>query len=585
METVRAAATELDPPADSANQPIRRVSTLVGAYGAHARPIRSVLAALTDRSWTLAELVSAVAVPRRTVEEVLTALGTDLERLPARPSGPGGPAEERLRIAPAAAAEYRRRFGVQRLRATTPADPLGPALAAASELIALVGTVRGQAPAPRRELDHVAATAETAVRRVLWLDAHFDLAGAHLLCVGDHDLTAVTACLLEPELTATVVDVDERLLRFIDQVADDRRLAIRCLAGDLRFGLPAAAAGRAGLAFTDPPYTPDGVRLFLERAIEGLAGGGPVAGRILLAYGASERTPALALAVQRVLGELELVSEAIWPDFNRYSGAQALGAASDLYLLRPTSKARRSGRRSAAPTIYTHGEQSVEGRASGVTAEVAAALLAAAAGPDGLPVLRVGPAPGALPVDRPLGAVWTGGVPASARAGAVAVDATAGPVDWLLRILLATDAQRLAVAVGNDHPDLADAAAQRALAELVAPKWSLRYRRSTPGPSSALVEAIEVAAPDDRLGRHLLDRAHGRLVNVWRDGLMAHGGVPKAAAADRVAAALGVLNRGRLVAPEPDASLMELPRHRIGPLLAAVRGSVPAPEAPEKELS
>ena len=54
-------------------------------------------------------------------------------------------------------------------------------------------------------LDHVAATPETTVRRAVWLEATFDLAGRHLLCVGDHDLTSLAACRLVPELTATVL--------------------------------------------------------------------------------------------------------------------------------------------------------------------------------------------------------------------------------------------------------------------------------------------------------------------------------------------------------------------------------------------
>lgn len=548
-----------------AADPIERVGALVASYGVHARPIRTVICALTERSWTLGDLIAAVGVPRRTVEEVLTALGPD------RPDG------ERLQIAPAVAAEYRHRFGADQLRATELADPLGPVLAASADLLATVRALRLAAPAARRSLDHVAATAETTVRRALWLDAHFDLAGAHLLCVGDHDLTALTTCLLAPELTATVVDVDERLLHYVDQAADVHRLAIRALAGDLRFGLPAAATGWAGLVFTDPPYTPEGIRLFLERSIEGLAAGGPVAGRILLAHGASERTPALRLAVQRVFGELELVTEAVWPGFSRYSGAQAIGSASDLYQLRPTNKARRTGR-SGRPTIYTHGEQSTEGQPSGVTAEVADVLVAAAAGPDRLPVLRVGPVPvpEVFGVDRPLGVVWTGGIPGPARAGAVAVDATADPAGWLLRVLLAVDARRLAVAVGNDHPDLADAAGQRGLAELVAPKWALRFRRSTPGAGTAIVEAVAVngpADPGDRLCRHLLDRAHGRLGNVWRDGLVTQHDLTRAAASDRVTAALSAGQQGTRPGSEADTTLMELPRHRLGRLLDAVRAS------------
>ena len=38
-----------------------------------------------------------------------------------------------------------------------------------------------------RALDHVSATAETAARRARWLDETFDLAGAHLVCIGDHE--------------------------------------------------------------------------------------------------------------------------------------------------------------------------------------------------------------------------------------------------------------------------------------------------------------------------------------------------------------------------------------------------------------
>ncbi|EXG80097.1 bis-aminopropyl spermidine synthase family protein [Cryptosporangium arvum] len=530
---------------------------VAGVISEHGRAVRAVVLALGERGWTLADLVRAFAVPRRTVEEVLSALGDDL--------APGG----ELRIRAERAAEYRRRFD---RRTTELADPLGPALATVPDLLAQVTRLRASAPPPRRALDHVAATPETAVRRALWLDAHFDLDGAHLLCVGDHDLTAAATCLLRPSLTATVVDVDERLLAFIDSLG----LGIRCVFGDLRFGLPAAAAGRAGLAFTDPPYTPEGIGLFLERAIEGLVPGG----RILLAYGFSPRTPALGLAVQRTFGELELAVQAQWPAFSRYDGAQAIGSASDLYLLLPTSKAHRKGR--AKPTIYTHGEQSAEA-SSAAPGEVAAALVSAASGPDRLPVLGAGPTPGALRTagptapelsgERPLGALWTGGVPAPARSGAVAVDASADPGSWLLRVLLAVDARRLAVAVGNNHPDLADAAGQQALAELVAPKWALRFRRSTPGPASAIVEAV--AAPDpadrgDRLVRHVLDRAHGRLANVWRDALVTHAGLTKPQAAARVAELLPTP-----AGIEADGALMEVPRHRLGPLFAAVRASVP----------
>ncbi len=527
--------------------PIDAVAELVAAYGAHARPLREVVAALTERAWSLDELIRATAVPRRTVEELVAVLGADLR--------PGSA----LTLDASRRDAYRARFGYEQLRRAAPADPFASRLADAGDLVEAMRQLRAGAPPPRRALDHVAATPETAARRAFQLDAGYDLAGAHLLCVGDHDLTALAACLVEPALTATVVDVDERLLAYVDEAATARGLRVRCLLGDLRFGLPRAAVGCADLAFADPPYTPEGVRLFLARALAGLRDRDR--GRVLLAYGFSDRTPALGLKVQQTFGELHLAVESALPHFNRYLGAQAVGSASDLYTVRPTARTWRALDAVArtAATIYTHGAQSSEGRASTADDTVTAAVRTTAAGPDDLVVTVVGPA------GRPLGALWAGKLPPAAREGGLAVDATADPGAWLLRILLAANARRVAVAVRGAHPDLADARSQAALRNLVAAKWTLRYRRSTPDPGHALVEAVPVdpadLEPGPALVRRVLDRAHGKLGNVWAEGLAAVVGLTRERA------------RARVTAFPLDTSAMELPRHQLTALLAAVSAS------------
>jgi len=81
----------------------------------------------------------------------------------------------------------------------------------------------------------------------------------------------------------------------------------------------------------------------------------------------------------------------------------------------------------------------------------------------------------------------------------------------------------------------------------------------------------ESVDPAERLVRHVLDRAHGRLTNVWRDGLVALTGLSKPDAAARVAE---FLPGGGPIAPEADATLIEIPRHRLAPLFAAIRASV-----------
>ena len=71
-------------------------------------------------------------------------------------------------------------------------------------------------PGPNRHLDQVAATAVTVVKRALFLSQRFDLTGASVLLLGDHDLTSLALARLAPGADIAVADVDERVLEFVD---------------------------------------------------------------------------------------------------------------------------------------------------------------------------------------------------------------------------------------------------------------------------------------------------------------------------------------------------------------------------------
>ncbi|NUT47834.1 MAG: bis-aminopropyl spermidine synthase family protein, partial [Saccharothrix sp.] len=331
------------------------VRNLLAERGAHGRELRRVLDLLSD--WhTLAELVRLPAVPRRTVQELLTAVGDDLET-----SG------DRYRLAPAKAADY---AGFRAGDALV--DPVDALVSRHTAQLRSVLADLADVPPPLAALDHVQATPETALKRALWLDATYDLAGRTLLCLGDHDLTSLAVCAVNPDVDVVVVDVDDRLLEHVATRAAARGWSVRTLHADFRFGLPPAVLESADLVFSDPPYTPEGMALFAGRAIECLAD--PGRGRVLLAYGFSDRTPALGLKVQQELHRLGLVFEAILPAFHRFDGAQAIGSAADLYVCRPTS--RRSAAAGAKTAIYTHGPQSVEATGPGSTALAALVDLA-----------------------------------------------------------------------------------------------------------------------------------------------------------------------------------------------------------------
>lgn len=554
--------------------PLEAASALVESAGIAGRRLRAVVAMLTEESLTLASLIRDSAVDRRTVESILAALGPDLESA-------GG----RMRIAPGRAAAYRAMIDYDGLARTKLRDPLAGRLAEASALVAEMDELISAAPASREALDQVSATAETVVRRALWLDSTFDLAGARLLCVGDHDLTSVAVAKVNPKVAVSVVDIDDRLLEFIDAAATAAGLDVRCWFADFRLGLAEPVRAWGDLVLTDPPYTADGVRLFLGRGLEGLRDRDH--GRVVMAYGFGEDHPGLGLKVQQAIAGLQLVYETVLPDFNRYHAAQAVGSSSDLYVLRPTSRSWRVAEKvtqELVANIYTHGPQSLEASAGRLAEATAEAVRAAATGPRELPLAgMVGEAwPRQTPGGRVgLGTLLTRGLPPSmgGQNAAVAVDLSADPGGGLVRVLLATDAARLAVLVPNDHPDLVNQSVQRALLDLFAPKYRLRLRRSAPESRHALVEADRVdpaeLATAARVVRWVLDRPHGKLANTWREGLIK--------ASRRSEGEPLTKNEAREIVDQAasrrellDLRLIDLPRHQIRDLLAQVEASAAA---------
>jgi hypothetical protein len=495
-----------------------RVEELLRGVG--SRRLRHAVGLLLGGgSWDADALTSATAAPHRSVDALLTALGDDLD---------GG------RIRPARADAYR-------ALTITPAlgDPVAHLLPAHSEAVTEMEHLIRSAPRARTALDHVSATADTAVRRALLLGASFWLGDARLLCVGDHDLTSLAVGLVHPEVEITVIDIDERILEFLDDQAARLGLNIRCRFADLRVGLPPGTRDWADLVFTDPPYTPEGVALFTSRGLEGMRDHG--SGRVILAYGASETTPALQLKVQAALGRLHLVTEAAWPDFNRYHGAPAIGSASDLYVLRPTARTWKALDPATAPTrIYTQGPQAVE--ATGADqADIAL---------DGAELL-VGDWPAGLAPGTPRVrlATWLA-KPYAGRARDVAIMLPPSADTLAVRALLATHAERVRVRTGTAVP--------RTLKPLLRVVYDIT---SAPGEISAV--RLPKPTGSQAVLRHILDRPHGRISGAWREGLIAHasGALTKNDARARIRHAAPWLG---------DATPLDLPVHRLHALPDAV---------------
>lgn len=343
----------------------RALAELRRDWGIEFGAVRKVMAQLCKDARPVADLVAASGLSRRSVEGILEALEPFLV-----PSA-GAAAFAPGRVAEATAS----------LRVDPPPPEAG--------ILERLRTLAESRPAPDWRLDHVAATPETALKRALYLRGEFDLESARVLMLGDHDMTSVALALACPAADVTVVDIDERILAFLQAARRNLSLAVTPLFADLRVHLPRSLASAFDLVFTDPPYSAEGVRLFLQRAVQALRDGDRT--RILLAHGVGDRQPALAYKAQSVVHELRLVHRAMLPGFNRYLGAEAIGARSDLHVLQPTRRSPAAARRtSSSAAIYSKGPE-----AAGAGARTVPERLLAECGTELAGCLLVGePVPG-----------------------------------------------------------------------------------------------------------------------------------------------------------------------------------------------
>ncbi|MBV9142647.1 MAG: bis-aminopropyl spermidine synthase family protein [Pseudonocardiales bacterium] len=389
----------------------------------------------------------------------------------------------------------------------------------------LVERMRGilaRVPPPIRGLDHVPATAETVLRRARYLAREFDLDQTRLLFVGDHDCTSLAFAVLGvAPRSVTVVDIDERLLAFIASQPQAADASITPLFADLRLGLPESARAAHDVAFTDPPYTADGVGLFVARAVEGLAE--PSKGRILVAYGYSESTPALGLKVQRALADLELLFETVLPDFNHYDGAQAIGSRADLYRLRPTKRTDRIAMRALArygKTMYTHGSQSEEscdGSAS-VTARDTVAQRVVEQFSGGTSLLLVGAGwagHNTVPIDRFLAAEK------SSRQTETTIIDLRPLFGWsLIRAALIATSERTIIIAPRDAYGLHSPAESAQLRAALEPHYQVEtIQRSFLGTDSAVVELR--GSTTESVAANVWHRPYSRVATTWRESLIA----------------------------------------------------------------
>lgn len=207
------------------------------------------------------------------------------------------------------------------------------------ETVKLIAGCQKSRPVPKREFDQFSATPETTARRAALLNFFGDIRGKRLMFLGDDDITSVAVVSYGTAQEIVVLDIDERILKTIETVSAEQGFKVKTLAYDARSELPISLQGKFDVVFTDPPYTPAGMELFVSRSAQALDLKNQTA-RLYVCYGNSDRAKERFLPIYEVFGDSGLMMRWVFDKFNRYHGAESIGSASSLFVCETTPKTK-----------------------------------------------------------------------------------------------------------------------------------------------------------------------------------------------------------------------------------------------------
>ena len=113
---------------------------------------------------------------------------------------------------------------------------------------------------------------EGVIRRVAYIYERGDLLDAEIFIMGDDDLLSLALALTGLPKRVQVVEIDERLVNFINKVAENMNLPLRADVFDAQQALPDKFKEKFDAFITDPVETIPGFTLFISRATSSLKG-------------------------------------------------------------------------------------------------------------------------------------------------------------------------------------------------------------------------------------------------------------------------------------------------------------------------
>jgi len=210
-------------------------------------------------------------------------------------------------------------------------------------------------PTPIRDFDQFLATDQTVTKRACYLLDQGELVHTKVLFLGDDDHTSLAVASVAIESNVTVLDIDERILNSISDMSKSHQYGIETIRHDLRKPLPKDLLDSFDVVFTDPPYTPSGITLFINQGLSALKK--QSTSRLYFCYGTSDRARERELAIQSIITEHGLLIHEKLFHFNAYTGAESIGGSSSLVVCKLTPQTQFSFKEVSGIYTNSHGPE------------------------------------------------------------------------------------------------------------------------------------------------------------------------------------------------------------------------------------
>ncbi|TYP49262.1 bis-aminopropyl spermidine synthase family protein [Thermosediminibacter litoriperuensis] len=184
------------------------------------------------------------------------------------------------------------------------------------ELLQKFDEVTADRPKAIIDYDQGFVTTRTVAGRIALMAGRGDLEGKKLLVLGDDDLVSVAAGLSGMPAEVVVMEIDDRLVEYINNKAAKFGLPVKAIKYDFREKLPEEYVGYFHTFTTDPPETLEALEVCMGRGLTGLSGEG------CAGYFGLTRTEASLkkwnLFQQLLVGKFKVAITDIIDDFNHY---------------------------------------------------------------------------------------------------------------------------------------------------------------------------------------------------------------------------------------------------------------------------